>query len=239
MPLADALAAQDYCQYGKNTVLLFVDRTTPYDDQDRAVFAEGLELIFKRLRIGDQVVIHTIEDSFGNSRQVFVGCYPGCPEGGVFDWFMGSCQAMEARGDRFRFEQGLARLGRDMLNKPMSFPFSDIAQTVAFITRSYQSRGKAITHVYVFSDLVENSREMPWPSILKASPEDFAKRISIEPALKDGHVAVFGFGRWHDANRRPLMSHENHRLRTFWEGFFRAMGARATYIGQRLGEATN
>ena len=240
LPMAypvDVRAAQDYCPYGDRTILLFVDRTTAYDDTDRELFASGLEYIFETLHIGEEIILHTIEDEHSRSQQVFKGCYPGCPNAGILDWIFGACKSMEARADRVQFQRKLADAGRDIINEEMDFPFSDIAATVVLIVSSYNSLDKSVTNIYIFSDLVENSRRLPWPAVLRTDAGRFAailKGAGIGTTTVNAEVGVFGFGRFHDKDRRALTFEERGALLAWWNRFFTQFGIPTVSIKERL-----
>jgi len=233
----DALGAQDYCHFSERRLLLFIDRTTQYDRQDREVFAEGLEGIFSSLAIGDELIVHTIEDAFSNSKQIFKECYPGCPDQGLMGWIRGSCKAMEARGDRARFQRMLAASGQNLLHSPMAFRHSDIAQTIMTVLQSNALPDRPVSRIFIFSDMLENSRELPWPAVLRTPARRLAESLHETGAqirLKGVSIEVFGFGRSHDDARTPLSIKQRQTLVRFWDGYFGAFGATSVTLGSRL-----
>jgi hypothetical protein len=239
---AFAQGSHDYCQYGKRTVLIFVDRTTAYDDIDKKIFVDGFDRIMARLNVGDNVVVHTIQDKHTNSSIVFNACLPGCPDEGFVNWLVGSCKSLIARGAHSRFRLDLAKSIRDLLDHPQSFRYSEIVRTLINVTNTYAARARndrraKIAQVFVFSDLLENSTLIPW-RILKSGNGARALQIlngvDIRPAIAGARVATFGFGRNHGNRRRPLTPSQDRALRKFWQAFFKLGSASDVYIGQYL-----
>lgn len=233
----ESRAKQNYCEYSEHRILFFIDRTTEYDERDQRLFAKGLEQIFDSISIGNEVILHTINDEYTASQQSFRACYPGCPKTGLLGWVFGTCKSMEARGDRLQFKSELAHIGRQILNEKQYFSFSDIAATIASVSKSYTSQSKSVSRIYIFSDMIENSKAFPWPTVLKLNPSalvDELEKAGIKPQVYEATVDIFGFGRSHNKQRRTLTTSERQKLLEFWTGFFKALGVRNVRIGEQL-----
>ena len=223
-------------------MLIFVDRTTSFDDIDKRIFADGFDRIMSRLRVGDRVFVQTIGGDYTKSETVFNQCLPGCPDEGLVNWLMGSCKSVIARGDLAQFRSNLAGDVRNLLEHPESYKHSDIARTVANLSRIHAARaqknGQApVGLVFLFSDLLENSTVVPWRMLAgrkaKAALEAIRREEQL-PELHDAEVAAFGFGRSHDPKRSALSPPTARAVKDFWEAYFKQGGARDIYIGQYL-----
>lgn len=222
----------DYCRFGDRTTLLFVDRSTVYDTQDRAVFARGLGHIYSELALGERLVVRTITDEYASSRVVFDGCLPGCRDQDV--GLLGSCNPQVARADALRFRNRFMVSARDILANSGNLPRSEIMMTLATAVPQYRARN--LRRVYLFSDLLENGSVMPWPRILNQSSDEFVATATANnglPNLRGVTVGVFGFGRDHTSQRHSLSPNARGQLLETWNAYFSAAGARAT-IDQEL-----
>jgi len=233
--------AFEYCEYGTRANLILVDRTTAYDDQDKRIFAAGLAKIVDSLGAGDRVLMHAIVGDFAQSTRAFDQCVPGCPEQGLREWFLSDCRDLQAKADRTRFIRRLALMARGMLDDVQTFPRSDIVRSIARVTTEFRRADTAaaqpLDKVYIFSDLIENSTELPWPAIVEASPAVLVRRLNalgITPDLVGADVHAFGFGRFHDKKRSPLRAATEAQVRAFWRRFLRGGGAVDVRIQQRL-----
>lgn len=236
-------ASQDYCGYGDRSVLIYIDRTTQYDDVDKELFVQGIGRIVASFEPGDRVIVHTIAGDYSESERAFDRCVPGCPDSGALGWFFDTCRPMQAQKDftAFRFE--LAKGIRGMLDDLQSYEHSDIIRTIARVTQAMDGAGKSagdarqLVQVFIFSDLLENSAHLPWPTVVQGSRDTLLKKLSSQDLLAqlDGaRVTAFGIGRNHDPTRSPLSVTTEKRLRDFWTGFFMWSGAKDVYIGRRL-----
>jgi hypothetical protein len=235
--LADAAIRQDYCSFSDSTTLMLVDRTTAYDGTDQEVFKSSLNRLQGSLEAGDRLIIQTITGSYTESRKVFDECMPGCPETGLMEWLTGSCRDIIATSDRNAFLRRAAAAVRQMLSEVKSFETSDIAQTIAETTREVSAASdRRITRLIVFSDMVENSKAMPWSKLQSGQPRARMQELTgldIKPSLKGADVVVFGFGRFHDRGRTQLRPEARKHLVDFWTRWFEVGGAETVFIGQR------
>ncbi len=237
-----AQGRQTYCEHGDRTVLIFVDRTTAYDEVDKRIFVEGFDRIMSRLRVGDAVYVQTIGGEFTESEIVFNQCLPGCPDEGLVNWLFGTCKAVIARGDLAQFRAELANSVKQLLDHPESYKQSDIARTITSVSRTHSARartsnGSPIGLVFVFSDLLENSAVVPWGLLASKQNEAALREIQqadLAPDLNGSEIAAFGFGRSHNAERSSLSPTSASSIRKFWEAYFRLGGASNIYIGQYL-----
>jgi hypothetical protein len=242
-PWNDAAAAgQDYCKYGNGVTLVLVDRTTQYDDLDRRIFVEGVDVLFGFLELGERVILQTIEDGYANSRKLFDSCLPGCPPTSVFGSLLSECRGTVARADATRFKRDLAREIKAIVDAPQSFPRSEIILTISTLTSQYATvhdngTQKKLTKLFVFSDLLENSASVPWPQIATPSTDRTlarVKQLGSLPRLAAAKVYVYGFGRLHDPARSSLTPEMRQSLIKFWTSYFNTGGAGEVHIDQRL-----
>lgn len=240
---ATSAAPQDYCQYGDRTTLIFIDRTTQYDDLDKELFVRGFERIVSTFRAGDRVSVNTIAGDYSQSERVFDRCVPGCPDSGVLSWVFSTCRSMVARADFSRFRVELASSIRRMLDELRSYERSDIIRTVARVTQTASGAqvdtedARRVRTVFIFSDLLENSSDLPWPKIIRTPPRDLMERLrrdDLLPRLDGARVSAFGIGRNHDRARSPLGAANEKRLRDFWAALLWEGAAEHVYVGRRL-----
>ena len=233
---AGTASAADYCSKDGQRILLYVDRTTTYDEPDVENFVSGVEVIFSSLKIGDELIVHTIEDSYAQSQQIFKGCYPGCPDNGFLDNLISGCSSVRARADKNSFQVRLVQGVKALLREKASSSHSSIADTIIEIFRSY-SRESSVSKVYVLSDLIENSVSLPWPqAINRTTSSAVQKTLGNLPALdmQGAKVIIFGFGRFHNKDRRTLSSNERRKLIAYWEALFERSGASSVGIYSSL-----
>ncbi len=241
LPIFGQTKGVDYCSYGDHTRLILVDRTTSYDDLDKRVFATGLSKIVDGFETGDRVIIHAITADFVQGEREFDGCVPGCPKKGLLDWLFSDCRDLVARADRTKFVRDLAINARGLLDNPREFPRSDIARSIARVTSSISNSvdlpNANLRDIYVFSDLIENSTELPWPAIVDSSPQILVERLrglGVRPELAGAKIRIFGFGRFHDKERTPLQPSTEAKIRDFWMLYLTDGGASQINIEQRL-----
>ena len=234
MVTASAEADEDWCRYGDRTLLLFVDRTTEYDEEDRKNFAQGLEGIFESLKTGDRFVMQTIEDAPQHSKTVFERCYPGCPQAGLWGWIKGSCQEMKARAAALGFKRDLARIGKALIKEPARFAHSAIGETLGTKGLEHHRRNHPVRHLFAFTDLLENTPAIPWPSILQRGGNAYVRNLDLAGVLIKIDVWVFGVGRSHKPDRRPLDRRTMKKLRRFWTEAFEAMGAGSVTLTKQI-----
>ena len=228
-----ARAETDYCAFSDKVTLLLVDRTTMYDDIDKTQLVSGLEQLYNALGIGDRLIVHTIADHTSASEKVFDGCYPGCPDEGLMGWIVSTCRAGLARSDLLTFREQLALRLREVLYQHEEYPHSAIIATLASTTARYKSVG--LNRLVVFSDLLENSTEFPWPTIATRETQSLHDRLTglgLSPVLHNVQVVAFGIGRIHDEERTPLTANQRSALLLFWRTYFANSGSASVEIGE-------
>lgn len=217
----------DYCQYGRESILFLIDRTTPYDDTDRRTITASTGALVDRLGPGDRIVVATIGEHYTQTRREFSDCVPGCPEVGFVDSLLSSCRAVRARQDRHVFRNRLLSAVVPLTRNPNNARFSGILSTLSETTRAPVG-GAAYTQIYVFSDMLENSQAFPWPrfrDMTNAEAMASVRDQMLLPSVRNARVQIAGFGRLHDPDRPYLEPQLDRRLREFWTGYFRAGGA--------------
>lgn len=242
-------SASEYCDYGSRTVLLLVDRTMAYDANDKTLMNEGVGKIVPRLKVGDRVVVQSITSDYVYGERKFDRCVPGCPEGtNLIDRYFGQCNTVQANADYRRFRSGLTKVFRAFLSEQAEYRRSDILRSMAGIasaieqmqqqeTRRADQERRSLGQVYAFTDLLENSEEFPWPTIVTKQPDDLVDHMGsmgLLPNLQGASVTVFGYGRLHDKERSALNSTTDRRLRRFWSAYFDAGVVGSYRIGNRL-----
>ena len=230
-----AAANVDYCQLpGGSLTLLVVDRTSPFDTKDRALFAEGVAQVFEQLQPGDRLEAHTLGADHGASQRVFAACKPGCPEQGFVAQLLGDCREMQARRDALTVRARLVRELGALLEAREEHPASAILETLAAVRRQYP---QAPARLVLYSDLLENSTQAHFGRKGVPDAEALLDKLKARQLLPDwggAQVQVFGFGRGHDPQRRGLSPGALQSLEAFWQGYFRRAGATSIHIGSNL-----
>ena len=230
-PLAGAAEnIRDYCRFGTRSSAFLVDRTTRYDEHDQRVIVDSLTAVVESLGPGDRIYIATIGEHYSGSQRVFNECRPGCPEtrNPLGDIATG-CASLLATRDRRAFMNRLRQRVSTLLSTASEASHSDITGTIAQTMRRPPG-GRAFAHLYIYSDMLENSQALPWTRFRDQTPEQsmaIADAYGLTPALANAEVRIVGFGRLHDTARTPLNADLDLRLRAFWRAYFRRGGARA------------
>lgn len=223
-----------YCSPSSETTLILIDITTTLDDRDTNNLIEGIEETVLMLGIGNRLEIATLTDDFGTSRQIFDHCLPGCPPGGMLDWITSSCSSIRARSEKLKFDRDLVDSLKSILIDQQDFSNSEVLRSIAYRTQEPEN---SVDYLFIFSDMLENSRELPYSTFLRRSNESLMSDVrdnGLVPHLTGAEVSVFGFGRAHNASRLSLSSKERQKLRRFWETYFKAGGAASVSISEEL-----
>lgn len=216
----------DYCLFGTAQSIIFIDRTTQYDEIDENILVDALEQIVQSLALGERVRIVTINDAAVNSETVFDSCKPGCPDGGFMDALLSTCSQMAARQRALLFRGELVAQLKDIVTNPREYNYSAIVDTLA--TKMHEMSLESSDNVIIFSDLLENSSQYPWPAIVQGDPGTVLDRLSrtvVVPDIHGANVIAFGIGRNHTAGRPPLSVDTRSKLILFWEAYFRLSNA--------------
>ena len=170
--------AANYCEYGTRTILILFDRTMLYDARDQELILESLDEFSGRLKAGDRVVVHTITSDYVYGKKAYDQCVPGCPGEGLFDKLTTGCSPASAKRDRRNFDGHLALVVAKFLKSSVEYTHSDIIRSIALVSESLSqdqrddSRGnRKLSEVHLFSDLLENSVDLPWPTVVTKEPE--------------------------------------------------------------------
>jgi hypothetical protein len=223
------------CAERTEGVLLFVDRTTPFDDIDKDILSKEFDLVVGSLRPCQKLSVYTIAGSNTSTQLLFNSRFPGCPVGESPDYLFGRCSTQKVRSDRSAFRSRVAATLRELLRKTDSHDRSEITQTISEITRTYSGDAR-IERIYIFSDLLENSRLLVWPKILSSKPASLIRslrELNEIPAVQAIDVYVFGIGRSDEKGRRTLEAREEMALKLFWVELFAAGGAKSVRIQHR------
>ena len=70
-----------YCSKKADNVVVYIDRTTPYDDIDKKDLIDGVSRLFETLKGGERFSMRTIADNFAASTNLLDECLPGVPCG--------------------------------------------------------------------------------------------------------------------------------------------------------------
>lgn len=229
-PISPAHAGRDYCAYGRQSSLFLIDRTTRYSGDDQDVIVESLSAIVEDLGPGDRIRVATIGQHYSASRTLFDECRPGCPitNNPLGDLATG-CASLVATSDRRGFMRRLRGAVRPLLRSAEDAPHSDITGTLAQATR-FPSGGRAYAHVFIYSDMLENSQALPWTAFRNMGPDEalsVVNHFNLAPQVANANIRIVGFGRLHDSARSPLPAELDFRLRTFWQGYFALGRARS------------
>lgn len=237
-----AVAAEyDYCQAGRRTSLLLVDRTTRFDGVDQDILVRTAEGFFRRQEAGERVVVAASGAAYTEMRLVFNECRPGCPDEGGVGGFLGrltsACRPVIARSDLLSFQaRFIGSLGA-LLRQGEDAPASDLFRAVAEATRLVEANGYApLRQVLVYSDLLEASPLFPGQAIRRTPPAEVLRQLAdagVQARLRGAEVRVVGFGRSDAPNRAPLPQDVRRRVEESWTRWLKEGGATDVVIGLR------
>lgn len=223
--------ARTYCAPDAANLVVYVDKTTPYDETDKRALIDGIGRLFESLVGGERFSLRTIAESFSASTSLLDACLPWCPAAGLFDSLFGSCNEGLVASDRKALRTRLVGQLRDLLDNFVELPNSEIVRTIA-ITLPIELRPGRPNHVYMFTDLIENSTYLPGKDFFGKKTPVLLARVAADglvPPLTGVDVHVFGVGRGgNPADRHPLDQALLEKLTGFWTGYFAAAGASLT-----------
>lgn len=237
LPLKDAVAMkQDYCAQGDgSTVLLLVDRTSTFDEQDKINFANGIDAMFKQLQTGERLIIHTLTGDFAGSKKIFDACRPGCMEQGLVLGLFSQCRGSRAMVDERKYIRDILTSVKPMISKQEKYPNSEIIETIAFMMQEYEQRKPA--RLIIFSDMIEYSRLAKFNHLKEKNIPvllDTLDSIGLIKPMQGVEVEVFGFGRDHSAQRTGLKAEQKHNIEQFWHAYFKRTQATRFHLGREL-----
>jgi hypothetical protein len=226
----------DFCNAEADNVVVYVDRTTPYDEADKAALIDGVSRLFESLKGGERFSIRTVAESFAASESLLDACIPFCPSKGFLDDLFSSCTEGVVINERKHLREEVVGELRALLENFVELPNSEIVRTIAQ-TSTVELRAGRTNRLYLFTDLIENSVYLPGKQFFSDDNEDLLRRVAADglvPDLRGVMVRVFGVGRAGTPERRALEQELLSKLLAFWEGYFAAAGTRVT-IQQSLG----
>lgn len=234
LPLAEA--AQDYCAPDADNVVVYIDRTTPYDETDKAALVDGVGRLFESLGAGERFSIRTIAESSSSSTSLMDACVPFCPPAGLFGDLFSACTEGLMINDRKHLRDLVVTQLRTLLASFVELPHSEIVRTIALTAATERRPGQPL-RLYLFTDLIENSVYLPGKQFFGDKNDKLLARIATDglvPDLPGAVVQIFGVGRGGTAERRPLDQVLLAKLMDFWQRYFAAAGATVS-IQQSLG----
>lgn len=242
LPMGFAASAADrtekYCQPDGANILVYVDRTTPYDEIDKSALVDGISRIFESLTGGERFTVRTIADATSHSETLLSACIPVCASKGLIDdLFRSDCTEGAAINDRQHLRSQIVTQLRQLLDGFVELPYSAIAGTLAETGSLEYRRGRS-NRIFIFSDLIENSPDIPGKDLFDSKAPILVERAEkrrMIPDLAEADVRVFGVGRSGKPGRPPLPTELLLKLKDFWEAYFAKTGANLT-IGQSLGD---
>lgn len=227
---------QDYCsQSDGRPVLLLIDRTSPFDDQDKQVFAHGIDTLFRQLQAGDRLVVHTLTADFSSSDKIFDACRPGCREQGLVSGLFSECRESVARLDDRKYLRELLASIKPMIDEQEKYPASEIIETIAFMSQEYGRLQPA--RLVIFSDMIEHSQLARFTELEQQQIEvllDHLQQLGLIGDMRGVSVEVFGYGRQHGSHRSGLRPEQKHNIEQFWGEYFRRAGVSEYRIGRNL-----
>jgi hypothetical protein len=245
---ANASLCSDYGT-GKETVLVFIDRTTAGQQAKlKADVASAREfvlgnlkpvtdkhssqktLVGSLLKPGQRLDISIITDNVAERRQVFDDCRPG-RETGISSYLARPANPVKLHQDEEDFWNEAAAAIERELKTTRSTRKSGIIDTLANVTRNHP-RG-SIKRVVLVSDLLDNLTVDLMPKngkvrgMTEAQLQDALRAVAGTrsfSALEGAEVTVFGFG-LDDIDRKPLEPAARRMVENFWRTYFQRSGA--------------
>jgi hypothetical protein len=226
--------ADQFCDPSAANVILFLDVTSQYDEIDKKTLIDGAASIFDALKDGQRITIRTISDEFARGTRLLSRCVPYCADSSVFS----TCTEGMLIKERRAFKLSLARTLLGAISESKELDHSEILRTIARASEEEFKEGSE-NLIYVFSDMIENSKYMPGKTFFSETNRELILRLADDkliPNLRDATVRVFGFGRTGVAGRSTLTQALLDKMTDFWKLFFTASGATVS-LQQNLGSA--
>jgi len=211
-----------YCTAQADNVVVYIDRTTNYDDTDKRALVDGVSRIFGSLKGGERISVRTIVDNFGASTELVDSCVPFCDSNGLMSLFTGTCTEGVAINDKNHLRDSLVRQLKQMLDNYSELPYSEILRTIA-MTAPTEVRPARQNRFYLFTDLIENSAYMPGRSFFNDKNPVLIAKVEADqliPDLGGAQVAIFGVGRSGKPERPALEQDLLVKLTDFWKRYF-------------------
>lgn len=226
-----------YCAPQADNVVIYIDRTTNYDDTDKRALVDGISRIFAALQGGERIAVRTIADNFGASTSLIDSCMPVCASKGLLgDLFSSDCTEGLAINDRNHLRDRIVKQLQQLLDDYSELPYSEIVRTIAMSSVTEIRPGRH-NRLYLFTDLIENSVYMPGKAFFNDSNDKLLAKVAADqlvPDLGGAEVVVFGVGRSGKPGRPTLEQPLLVKLTDFWKRFFALAHANVT-VEQSLG----
>ncbi len=227
-PCTPAFAADNkYCLPDSDNVVVYVDRTTPYDDLDKKALVDGVALVFEALEGGERFSIRSIADSFATSERLVEACVPICANQGFLDDLFSDCTEGVMINDRKKLKTRIVQTLQKLLANFVELPNSEIVRTLALSTAE-EMRQNRRNRVFLFSDLIENSVYLPGKEFFSTRTKPLLAKLEADGLVPDWQgtvVHVFGVGRSGKPGRPPLDQPLLEKLTEFWRAYFDGAGA--------------
>jgi hypothetical protein len=237
VPAAAAGDYEKYCDPTAANIIVYLDRTTPYDEIDKAALIDGVSRVFEGLTGGERFVLRTINDASVRSESLIDSCIPVCKSSGwLDDLFGGTCTEGVMLNDRKHLRTKVVGQMQSLLDGFVELPYSDIVLTVAK-TGSAEYREDRPNRYYLFTDLIENSQNIPGKDFFSVKNDKLIAKLEAQgqlATLTGADIRVFGVGRSGKPGRPPLDPALLAKLTQFWTAYFEAAGAKLS-IQQSLG----
>lgn len=220
-----------YCADTADNVVVYVDRTTPYDDTDKTALVDGISRLFESLKGGERFSLRTIADSFATSTGLMDACVPFCPDAGFLGDLFSACTEGVMINDRKHLRDQIVTQLQSLLANFVELPNSEIVRTIAMTAPNEYRPGRA-NRFYLFTDLIENSVYLPGKQFFSDKNDKLLAHVSADhlvPDLSGSTIQVFGVGRGgNPGDRHPLDQKLLGKLVDFWQRYFAATHATVT-----------
>jgi hypothetical protein len=237
VPRAFSESSTKYCSNTADNVVVYVDKTTPYDEIDKKALIDGVSRLFENLKGGERFSMRTIAESFPMSASLLDECVPICEDTGLFADLFGSCTEGVVIKDKKHLRDAVVRQLQVLLNNFVELPNSEIVRTLS-LSSPIELREGRTNRLYLFTDLIENSVYLPGKQFFSEENSVLIDRVindKLVPDMSGVVVQVFGVGRGGNPGYRHTLDQKLlNKLLDFWTRYFAA--ARATVsIQQSLG----
>lgn len=226
-----------YCSDKADNVVVYIDRTTPYDAIDKKELVDGVSRLFETLKGGERFSMRTIADNFAASTNLLDECVPVCHTDGLLGDLFSGCTEGVVINDKKHLRQAVVQQLKEILANFVELPNSAIIRTLG-LTAPAELRSGRPNRFYIFTDLIENSQYLPGREFFTVKNDVLLRRVTKDGLVPDLHgatVRIFGVGRGGGAgNRHPLDQALLKKLMDFWQRYFEAAHATVT-IQQALG----
>jgi hypothetical protein len=219
-----SLARPAYCNASSANIVVYIDKTTPYDEIDKAALIDGVGRLFESLEGGERFTIRTIAESFSSSTTLVDDCVPICESEGFLADLFSECTEGVMINDKKRLRGTIVKQLQSLLDNFVELPNSEIVRTLA-MSAPMEVRPDRTNRFYLFTDLIENSLYMPGKDFFNWPNAALLAKVGADglvPDLTGVEVRIFGVGRGGTAERRPLDQPLLQKLQGFWLGYFEA-----------------